>query len=249
MYSAVMSELTFPAGHEAHLWNIELDEPTISIERLHAHLDESEQRRAARLRFGHDRRRWILARSAVRQILSRYLGIRPDAVVFHLSPYGKPALGPKLDAQSLHFNLSHSNALAVLAVARCEVGVDVEYMDQKLSWESLPVQVFSAAEQQHLLSHPPHLQRGVFFRLWTLKEAYIKGRGLGLQIPLQSFTVPMLRPCDIGNVCVEPNWDDGRPWRLLDLSTKMATHVGALAFLGNVSRMLWFGWSFAKGPD
>lgn len=182
-----MNLLALPLG-EVHVWPIELDRHIRQMEELHASLSEDEQRRAARFRFPQDRDRWIAAHSLLRVILSCYLETRPELLRFALGPYGKPAL----IGDSLQFNLSHSDRMALIAVAKHgEVGVDIERRRSNFSPEELARQFFSPAEQAVLLSLPSDQRHEFFFTLWTGKEAYVKARGTGLSFPLAQLT---LRP-------------------------------------------------------
>ncbi|MGH9333944.1 MAG: 4'-phosphopantetheinyl transferase family protein, partial [Vicinamibacteria bacterium] len=93
------------------------------------------------------------------------------------------------DERPLRFNLSHTSGLIVCLVARGrQVGVDVE--DRSRGGELLDVadRFFSPFEVQALRALPEEDQIDRFFFYWTLKESYIKARGLGLAIPLSQFS-------------------------------------------------------------
>ena len=119
-------------------------------------LSEDERDRAARLRFERDRRRFVVARARLRELLGRRLGMRPEAVAIVYGAQGKPALA----RGELRFNLAHSGELALYAFSRaCEVGVDLEEI------RALPE------------------ARPGFLRRWTRREALAKGLGSGLAAP------------------------------------------------------------------
>ena len=120
----------------------------------------------------------------LREILSRYLDLAPAALRFDHNAYGKPSVA----GAGLHFNVSHSGDWAMLAVsAEQEVGIDIERIDPSFVQEQIPERFFSPREVAQLRSLPPSEQTGAFFRCWTRKEAYIKARGLGLALALDSF--------------------------------------------------------------
>jgi 4'-phosphopantetheinyl transferase len=94
--------------------------------------------------------------------------------------------------EPIHFNLSHSHRLALLAVARDrEVGVDIEYLRVDVATEPLAEHFFSPQEVAALRALPDGLQAEAFFAAWTRKEAYIKARGRGLTSPLDQFAVSL----------------------------------------------------------
>jgi len=121
-------------------------------------LSPDERERAARFRFEEHRRRWIAAHVALREILSKYT----SDVQFVIGENGKPSLANG----AVHFNLSHSGDLAVIAVSDHEIGVDVEQIRDGFDYESIM----------------PAANRDEFFRAWTRKEACLKARGLGLGV-------------------------------------------------------------------
>jgi 4'-phosphopantetheinyl transferase len=88
------------------------------------------------------------------------------------------------------FNVSHSGELALLAVGRGrEVGIDIERMDAHTDMDALARRFLSEAERSCLASLEGPGRRAAFYRAWTSKEAYLKARGVGLSVPLDSFDV------------------------------------------------------------
>ncbi len=177
---------------EVHLWRVKLKAGEDTLLRLLAMLAEDERARGERFRFPHDRRRYIVAHGALRLILSRYLGCPPQAIRFQHNPYGKPALAPDGQARAapLHFNLSHSDELALIGLAlHSQIGVDVEHIRPELGDEHIAERFFSPREVATLRSLPASEQLQAFFRCWTCKEAFVKARGQGLSLPLDRFDV------------------------------------------------------------
>lgn len=223
--------------HEVHVWRFGLDPPQRPMDDLASCLSQDERERAARFRFEIHRRRWVAARIALRQILSRYTGATPASLRFHCDAYGKPALLPP----HVHFNLTHSHDLGLLAIAPAPVGIDAEYIDRRTDFEALMRRVASEEEGEAFSRCPVAEQRTAFFRLWTRKEAYIKGRGLGLGLPLPAITVPVTALQGPADIRVEPAWDDGKPWRLWDLEVP-ASYRASLAYAGMLHRLQAHVW-------
>lgn len=171
---------------DVHVWRISLDVPV--PQPIALMVSEDERHRAARFRLERDQRRFIIARAALRMILARYLFVDPAELKFQTNAFGKPFL---LDhGSSLRFNLSHSNELALLAIAAGrEVGIDIEFMRADVATDEVAQNFFSQLEVRQLRSIDPRFRRIAFFNCWTRKEAYIKARGRGLFLPLDQFDV------------------------------------------------------------
>lgn len=150
-------------------------------------LNHEEKTRATRYHFKQHQQRFTLARALLRLILARYVQSDPQTLSWSENRYGKPHLDP---ASSLHFNLSHSRDLALLAVGQHHpVGVDLEFFSAR-PFQGIATQLFSPTEQQALQHTPACLTPLAFYSLWAQKEAFIKACGLGLSYPTRSFNVP-----------------------------------------------------------
>jgi 4'-phosphopantetheinyl transferase len=177
---------------EVHIWSASLDVPDDRIRNLWAILSPDEVERAERLRTEKNRKRFVVARGILREILAKILDIPPSSVRFETSIHGKPALATEHSTAGIQFNLSHSHDLALYAVTRSRrVGIDLEYV-RDIDADVIAQHFFSREECANLRRIPADQQRDAFFRCWTRKEAYIKARGEGLTRPLQSFEVSIL---------------------------------------------------------
>jgi 4'-phosphopantetheinyl transferase len=156
-------------------------------------LDDSERQRYRRLRRESDRRRYFAAHVLLRAALSRAAGGEVDARRWRFTEddYGRPSVAPAAGLPCLHFNLSHSEALAVVAVSStCAVGIDVEVLRPNSA--SGPLDAVLAPGERAWLSRRPPAGRWIdFTRLWTLKEAYAKLVGHGLSLDPASFEVAL----------------------------------------------------------
>lgn len=175
------------AGEHVHVWRIDLEQPDAILDGLEDLLAEGEKARAQRFRFVRDRRRFTVARAALRQILAGRLGVKPRSIEFSTGAYGKPYLTER----TFRFNVSHSGGLALVAVARNrELGVDIEELRPMDDAEELADRFFSASESRKLRAAPDSASRiRGFFECWSRKEAFIKALGEGLSHPLDSFEV------------------------------------------------------------
>ena len=177
---------------EIHIWRAPLDLEPQLVHQLNTYLASDEQARAARFKFDQDRRRFVAARGILRAVLGTYLHQKPASLMFSYGSHGKPTLQLDDAHGGLHFNLSHSHGVALYAVAKTrEVGIDVEALRSKSDWEDIARRFFSHREYLEILAQPHEVRSDAFFQCWTRKEAYIKARGLGMTIPLNSFAVSL----------------------------------------------------------
>jgi 4'-phosphopantetheinyl transferase len=174
------------SGHEVHVWSCQLFRPDSDYtSRLEA-LSTDERRRAEAYHFERDRREFIARRHFVRTILGRYLKMEPAKIELVSEERGKPRLAGAAEAVPLHFNLSHSRHLALLAVCRtCPVGVDVERIRPIPELDEIAANFFSMQENA-LLADASGTEKKLeaFFRVWTRKEAYLKATGEGIALQL-----------------------------------------------------------------
>lgn len=184
-----MPRYELPPG-EAHLHYIATDEVT-SPELMAAYLRllaPDERARRDRYRFDRNKREYLLTRALVRTVLSRYADVSPAAWEFRANEYGRPEIAAPEHAW-IRFNLSNTEGLVAILVARdVEVGVDVEDVNRHGETVAIADRFFSPIEVAALRAQPEARQTARFFDYWTLKEAYIKARGMGLAIPLDQFS-------------------------------------------------------------
>jgi 4'-phosphopantetheinyl transferase len=161
---------------ELHVWLVDLEQAGEDRRRL---LSEGELARGRAMASEGDRRRWTRARGALRALLGRYLGRDARAIELVAGPHGKPALAGAGERR-LAFNLSHSGRLALVALARADVGVDVETVRRPIDEIALAARTFGPATAARLraLQRPARTQ--AFLREWTRHEAALKCLGGGL---------------------------------------------------------------------
>ena len=177
--------------NSVHLWVKELDISSDAEERAFSTLSEDEKIRANKFKFPIHRKRFIAARSGLRDILSLYLNITPHSLVFGYSEHRKPFLqSPGQD--KLQFNLAHSDEIALYAIGLNQaIGVDIEKIQSTYD-EAVAARFFSQDENIALQSQPKETQHAAFYRVWARKEAIVKAEGKGLSIPLSSFSVTLM---------------------------------------------------------
>ncbi|GAA4785411.1 4'-phosphopantetheinyl transferase family protein [Streptomyces ziwulingensis] len=204
-----------------HVWRIGLDVPPDRLTELRSLLSAEEEARALRCRLPVERDRYVVGRAAVRDILSRCTGVRPRRLLLTRGARGRPRLaGPT--TQRLDFNLSHSGADALLAVARGgQVGIDIEVVDPGVDHRAMATRFFGAAEAAAVRALPDTEGRQAFFTGWTRREAYAKANDTRIPVEL----------------------DETGTWRVWDLTVGSGVRAAlvAPALLTDVHCWTWEG--------
>jgi 4'-phosphopantetheinyl transferase len=233
------------AGNAIHVWRAPLSVDQTILQSLESALSEDEKARAARFIFERDRVRYIAARGILRDLLGRYRQCAPQFIDFNYGPHGKPAVASRGSQSPIRFNLSHSHALAVIAVGReRDVGIDVELIRPEFASEEIAKRYFSDKEIDELSRLPEESRTEGFFLCWTRKEAYIKAKGDGLHIPLDSFDVSLSpgRPATLSSA------DESR-WRIESFVPSLVSeprYAAAVIAEGKDWTPRYFEWNHVK---
>lgn len=192
-------------------------------------MTDDERDRYRRFRSDRDRRLFLATRVLVRTVLSRYVPISSADWRFAAGAHGKPYVAHPRLTPRIHFNVAHTPGLVacVISVAHEAIGVDVERTNPPADTMRLAERYFAPAEVHALRRLPAAEQPRRFVDYWTLKESYIKARGLGLSLPLHQFAFHLVDG-QIG-VDFDPRLaDDPTRWRfaLLDTSPQHVVSVG-----------------------
>lgn len=221
---------------EVHVWAVNLKAAGDDIGVWKGRLSPQERQRAERFKFSDDRRRYIVAHVALRDILSAYLKVPGERLQFTESENGKPSLARVATEGGIEFNLSHSHEKALIAVARGRVvGVDIEFVKIDFAFAEVATHFFTVREQAALTALPPILQRRSFYKCWTCKEAFLKAKGVGLSGALDEVEII----CDAGNRveihAAVPGW-----W--LTAIDACDGYEGALVVEGGPAPILGYHW-------
>jgi 4'-phosphopantetheinyl transferase len=222
--------LPLPAD-KAHLWYVlpdELRDPALLAEYAEL-LTPEEAEQHMRFRFPEGRHEYLVTRALVRGVLSQYAPVLPKDWTFVRNAHGRPEIAGPGGVPRIRFNLSNTRGLIVCLVALDrDVGVDVEDTTRRGETVAVADRFFSPMEAAELRSLPEWRQRDRFFDYWTLKEAYIKARGMGLAIPLDHFSFYLQEPGSISISFAPELLDDPETWHFT-LRSLTATHRLATA--------------------
>ena len=226
---------------EVHVWQVFLDWPLEEIGKRLANLSSEEKACAQRLVNSLHRCYYIASHAALRSILTLYLS-DPAPLQFRYNKHGKPYL---INEPSLYFNLSDSHRVALYAITtNVEVGIDIESMRSNIHAKDIAERFFSPNEITAFRTLPKGQHLEGFYRIWTMKEAYIKVIGRGLSFGLDQFTINInvdAVKMD-GLLTVEGDPNLAKWWTLCSISSPPG-YMAALAIEGSIKKICYFSWS------
>jgi 4'-phosphopantetheinyl transferase len=189
-------------------------------------LSVDEIERARRFHFDLHRHRYVAGRAAVRRALASVVGADPVDLVFDYGEHGRPDLAGH---PMISFNLSNSDAVGLLAVSAVgRVGVDVEVVRGDFADLRVADRFFAPGEIRRLRALPATERDLAFFRCWTRKEALLKAHGAGLTLPLRGFEVSLEPDEPAALIDAGAVLGTGR-WQLYDVSSLVPGCVAAVA--------------------
>ena len=139
-------------------------------------LSDTRVRKTMRYRQAKDRKQSLGAGLLLNQCLKEY---RIDIERIRYGEHGKP------EVEGICFNLSHSQDMVVCAVSEMPVGCDIEMIGELK--EGIAERFFTENEVRYLEQFQGNKKRDEFYRLWTMKESYMKMTGEGMSLSLDCF--------------------------------------------------------------
>jgi 4'-phosphopantetheinyl transferase len=214
---------------EVHVWLAVPEQISDArlLERYGALLSDEERTRAERFRFAEHRHQFCVAHALVRSTLSRYADVEPGAWRFAIAERGRPEIVAAPGVPPLRFNLSHAAGLVACAVALVrDVGVDVENISRRADTSSIAERYFAPSERRELARSGAGPER--FYEFWTLKEAYLKARGVGIAAALEKISFEIEPGAPIRIHFADDFQDDAASWQFA-LHRPSAHHVLSVA--------------------
>ncbi len=228
------------APNEIHVWATTLTPTPDVLERFAKTLSADETERAYKFKFEKHQNRFKAGRGALRQIFAPYLRANPVDLRFDYSTNGKPVLTGDLASTGLHFNLAHSEDVALVAVTHIgNVGVDVERVRPVDNVDHLVARFFSARENEVFQKVPDAEKPAAFFNLWTRKEALLKATGEGITRALSLVEVSFLPGESARLLAIAGDTAKAAEWSLRDFSPAKG-FAGAVAIQAqNIQVQCW----------
>jgi len=198
------------------LWLEPLDATDVEYRYYWSLLDWDEQSKALRFVQALHRRRYVISHGKLRVILSGYLGLAAEKIVYRQQKFGKPDIVIEGGEHAVKFNLAHSGEHMLVAVgSNLDIGVDIECWDRKVDCAAIVGICFAEAEFQFWQDLPDDGKGEFFYRLWTRKESFIKAVGVGLGLDVSRVVCSLMGATRFLSVPEEYGPVGG--WRLFDL--------------------------------
>lgn len=220
------------SNNQIHIWRMQIKQNSQQLSELASFLNQKERNRAERFKVEKAKNSFIIARGALRLLLSKYLHIEPKEIIFTQNDYGKPLLNSNL----VKFNISHSGDYVLFIFAKnYHVGVDVECVRNNFDFMAIAQKFFAPQEVIDLLNIPQEQQLWAFFNCWSRKEAFIKSVGKGIFFALDKFAVEV---CNKTSGKLKLSIDNDKLGELEQVNWSLEAlnldnnHVGAFAVSG-----------------
>lgn len=230
---------TLPPKTTVDVWRIELDsdlnhDPGVNLDSI---LSAEERARAERFIFSRDASRFRLCRAMLRIGLAWYLQKPPMEIALTTKGRGKPCLA---EPSSLHFNVSHSDGLGLIAFTTAgEVGIDVEATQRDFQVLDIAAANFTRNEEAIIAAaQTQQEQADIFLQFWTRKEAVLKAAGCGILRGLN--TVDVSQPfSNLVRLSGQPDGISESCWVVRDLELTNGFAGAVAAAPGDWSIQLW----------
>jgi 4'-phosphopantetheinyl transferase len=228
------------SGSEVHLWKTCLDHSPALSPALHGVLSPEEESMAEAFHFEKDRVSFRMSRGYLRTLLGRYTGAAPSEIRFRTGERGKLSLDPRVHAEPVEFNVSHSGNMVLLVLSRDRrVGVDVERIRPAARIDEISRAFFSSQEDESIRALRDAAKVAAFYACWTRKEAAVKAFG-GSIMELSAGVVVSSSPAEPARLLRLPR-EHGGPdgWHLHDLPVGRG-YAAALCYEGPPAEVfLW----------
>jgi 4'-phosphopantetheinyl transferase len=228
-------------SNEAHLWcwfDYESDRSPERLKAFEALLDDEERQRLFGFAHEEARHRYLATRVLVRTTLSRYSTVSPSDWRFEQTAAGRPFVRVPELAPALQFNVTNTSGLVACLVSggSAEIGVDAEDFRREVDYQAIADRFFSGREARALRALAPPQRAQRFYQCWTLREAYLKARGIGLAAPLEELEFQCAAGEGVRARFGPGVADDSSRWQF-DLFQAGTQHILAVA-LGNTTLIL-----------
>lgn len=238
--------------NEAHVWLAYPEK--LSDSKLQSFfleiLSEDEIEKYDRFHLPADRHLYLVSHALTRIVLSNYLDLDPGEWNFICNEFGRPEIHSSFGFPSLRFNLSHTQGLvSCLVVLSIDAGVDIENHTRFNGLDTLPQDVFSSSEFSCLNGLPEEEKKDRFFTYWTLKEAFLKGRGLGLAFPLNQISFH-LKIGETISVSFDPDFQgNALDWQFAHFRPTSSHSLAVALCRGNKNDLKIKFWEVLPGPN
>lgn len=180
--------LSRPVGTDIHIWILP-STSTDDLENDMEKLTEAERLRSGKFVQNADRLHYLIGHACLRKILGAYLALPAESLIFETGEHGKPYLSPDTPGEPIYFNLSHSGDQIALIFGNSPVGIDIQIIKSAENVMKLAKRYFHPEELSRFTELDSFGQTQLFFRNWSIREAFLKGLGTGLTHSTSSFCI------------------------------------------------------------
>jgi 4'-phosphopantetheinyl transferase len=169
-------------------------------------LSNEEKEKAYSYHNNDDVENYIIGRYLLRTELEKITGVKAKNIFFDYDANGRPHLRDKIISK-LDFNISHSNKFVTLAMnTDGRIGIDIEKNDPlDLNMMSDVLNAKDLDFIGNMSNNKDYLRK--FYKLWTLKESFVKALGCGLQYPVKRLFFVF---DEKGTIHIKGNADSGK---------------------------------------
>lgn len=223
---------------EIHIYSLNFSKDNSLIEKFYHLLSDDERKKIEQYKFPNDRKRASETFIYRRLIISNYLNANPKMIVFNKSSFGKPLL-IEPNNSGFQFNYSHSEGKFVFTISKnSEIGIDIEFIKAFTDIDSLSKKYFSDDEFSFYNAlQTKELKLNFFYRVWTRKEALLKGIGTGINDEMKKISVIDNDNPNKSKLSFDFN---NQIWQIEDLELE-DNFIGSIAYLSPVRKtMVYF---------
>ncbi|MBD7912364.1 MULTISPECIES: 4'-phosphopantetheinyl transferase superfamily protein [Clostridium] len=166
---------------EVYIFNIDEILDIFDFKKFYDFVDKDKRKKIQKFRRDEDKIRSLVGEALARIKICEKLGCKNFNIKFEHNEYGKPYI-----KENIEFNISHSGSYVIVAIDDCALGIDIEEM-KEIEFEGIAKGYFDESEYNWIINHDKEKQKKCFYKLWTLKESYVKYVGKGLSIGFNSF--------------------------------------------------------------
>jgi 4'-phosphopantetheinyl transferase len=239
MWSNNNSDIGVLYAGTVHVWRASLVCDESELHRYEKILSREEIASAHRFVKKTDQIKSILSKAILRSVLSKYLAISAEKLVFSVGEKGKPFVAET----DIQFNVSHSGDYLLVAVMRDQaIGVDVECVKSNKDFLAIAERFFAPSEVGAIRRDENPV--AAFYRCWTRKEAFVKATGLGLSFPLHDFEVDVSAN-PVGDSCLMSVQDVAyvaSEWTLRPIALS-ELYFGAVASHGMIKQISYYNFT------
>jgi len=185
-------DIQLPCPDQVHFWIARVASAYGDSKKAGSPLSEAEIQRSDRFFSPSDRNIYLHSHALLKDILGVYTKMKFRELTLACGPRGKPFLRNAEERALPNFNMSTAGDMTFIGISsEFDVGVDIEHIGRMPLSQSDMLHVLTQSEQSYLGNVKGHMRQERFLAIWTIKEAYLKAKGCGLDYSPRRLEVRM----------------------------------------------------------